>query len=125
MNVSPAIRGLADDVQRAGGRALLVGGGVRDALLGREAKDQDVEVYGLPSDELASLLRRTGKVDEVGRSFGVFKWTPPGEDTIDVSLPRTDSKLGPGHRGIAVHGDPFLDVVEASRRRDLAPRRRR
>ena len=119
MNVSPAIRGLADDVQRAGGRALLVGGGVRDALLGREAKDQDVEVYGLPSDELASLLRRTGKVDEVGRSFGVFKWTPPGEDTIDVSLPRTDSKLGPGHRGIAVHGDPFLDVVEASRRRDL------
>lgn len=109
---------LARAVAQAGGQAYLVGGWVRDRLLGLDAKDLDVEVHGLPEDELAELLEGLGRVNAVGRSFGVYKVRVKGQE-LDVSLPRRDSKVGPGHRGIAVEGDPFMGVVEASRRRDL------
>ena len=112
---------IASHVREAGGRACLVGGCVRDQLLGRPVKDWDVEVYGLPRDQLEKTLRRLGRVDAVGRSFGVFKSRPAGwrGEEIDVSIPRRDSKVGPGHRGIAVEGDPHMSVREACRRRDL------
>lgn len=108
----------------AGGRALLVGGYVRDALNGAPVKDVDVEVHGLPLDALVATLRPLGRVNEVGRSFGVLKLKLnrriAGEpDEIDVSLPRRDSRQGPGHRGIQATADPFLGIVEAARRRDL------
>jgi tRNA nucleotidyltransferase (CCA-adding enzyme) len=102
-------------------RALLVGGYVRDALLGRETTDADVEVYGVPRDRLEALVARMfpGRVNAVGRSFGVLKvHLAPGID-LDVSLPRSDSKTGTGHRGFAVQGDPLLGFAEASRRRDF------
>jgi len=83
--------------------------------------DWDVEVFGLPQQDLLRALRKGGAVSEVGRSFGVYKWRPrsaPGL-SIDVSIPRRDSKAGPGHRGIAVVGDPDMPIEEAARRRDL------
>ncbi len=121
-HVPAAVKRLAGHVADAGGRAYLVGGSVRDALLGRPSKDLDVEVFGLPVDRLEKLLRAHGRVNAVGRSFGVLKWRPRdawalGE--VDVSIPRRDSKTGPGHRGIAVEGDPDMTVVEAVHRRDL------
>jgi len=102
-------------------RALLVGGYVRDALLGRETTDADVEVYGVPRDRLEALVTRMfpGRVNAVGRSFGVLKVHLATQIDLDVSLPRSDSKTGAGHRGFAVQGDPFLDFAEASRRRDF------
>jgi tRNA nucleotidyltransferase (CCA-adding enzyme) len=102
-------------------RALLVGGFVRDALLGRETKDADVEVYGVPRDHLEALIVRMfpGRVNTVGRSFGVMKIHLTEGIELDVSLPRSDSKTGAGHRGFAVQGDPLLDFTEASRRRDF------
>jgi tRNA nucleotidyltransferase (CCA-adding enzyme) len=102
-------------------RALLVGGYVRDALLGRETTDADVEVYGVPSDRLLALVvgMFPGRVNTVGRSFGVLKVHLETQIDLDVSLPRSDSKTGAGHRGFAVQGDPFLDLTEASRRRDF------
>lgn len=108
------------DCRREGARALLVGGVVRDALRGQAAKDLDVEVHGLSLDALRRLLRRHGQVNEVGRSFGVLKLRlPEGGAEIDVSVPRRDSRIGVGHRGIQADADPFLGVVEAARRRDL------
>ena len=80
-------------VEGAGGRAWLVGGAVRDALLGLEARDVDVEVHGLGAAELEAALRTVGSVHPVGRSFGVFK-TRIGQLTVDVSLPRADSRAG-------------------------------
>ncbi len=118
MWVPPAVIDLAAACAEAGGRAWLVGGVVRDHLLGRETVDFDIEVHGLEAAELAALLRRFGRVSEVGRSFGVYRIHRP-ELAMDVSLPRRDSNSGPGHRGIQVQGDPFLGVVEAARRRDL------
>lgn len=115
------IRALARDVAAGGGRAYLVGGGVRDHLMAQPVKDWDLEVFGLDVDALARILKRRGAVNAVGRSFGVLKWKPRGggEEEYDVSIPRRDSKVGPGHRGIRVEGDPDMTLEEAVRRRDL------
>jgi tRNA nucleotidyltransferase (CCA-adding enzyme) len=105
---------IARAVREAGGRALFVGGWVRDRLLGRESKDLDLEVYGLPADRLKALLERFGPVNTVGESFTVYK-----VGALDVALPRRDSKVAPGHRGFEVSGDPWLPFAEAARRRDF------
>ncbi len=101
-------------VREAGGRALVVGGWVRDKLLGRESKDIDLEVYGVPADQLRLLLERVDRVNAVGESFTVYK-----VGTIDVALPRRESKVGRGHKGFDVTGDPRLSVEDAARRRDF------
>jgi len=100
----------------AGGRALIVGGWVRDRLLGvTSAKENiDLEVFGIPSDRLRSLLETFGRVEAVGESFQVYK-----VGDIDVSLPRRDSKAGRGHKGFIVVGDPEMSIEEAARRRDF------
>ncbi len=120
--VPDSLHRLSAAVRDAGGRAYLVGGSVRDHLLGQAVKDWDVEVFGLTVDVLLDRLRRLGRVNAVGKAFGVLKWRPRGEpdaSEIDVSIPRRDSKTGPGHRGISVEGDPDMTVEEAARRRDL------
>ena len=106
--------GVARAVRDAGGRALIVGGWVRDTLLGLPSKDIDIEVYGLPADALRAVLARLGPVNSVGASFAVFKL-----GALDVSLPRTESKAGRGHRGFTVSGDPSLPLAAAARRRDF------
>lgn len=110
------VRAIAAAVARAGGRALLVGGCVRDSLLGRQAKDLDLEVFGLSLERLRDLLTGFGEVLEVGRAFGVLR--VKGLE-LDVSLPRRDSKVALGHKGFDVRLDPGLDFAEAARRRDL------
>ena len=105
---------IARAVQAAGGRALIVGGWVRDRLMSRESKDIDLEVYGLPADRLRDLLGRFGPVNAVGESFTVFKVAG-----VDVALPRRESKVGRGHKGFEVQGDPDLSPIEAARRRDF------
>ena len=105
---------LARAIRETGGRALVVGGCVRDELLGRQPKDYDVEVYGIEPPRLRALLEQFGRVDAVGESFTVYKLGP-----IDVSLPRRESKVGRGHKGFAVEGDPALSITEAARRRDF------
>jgi len=109
---------LFEAVATVGGRALLVGGSVRDALRGEPSKDLDIEVHGLPVETLRAVLRRFGAVNEVGRSFGVLKLSFAGLD-LDVSVPRRDSRVGTGHRGIQAEADPWLGEAEAARRRDL------
>ena len=107
---------VARAVRDAGGRALVVGGWVRDHLLGARSKDVDIEVSGLAVDRLESVLAGFGNVHAVGRAFGVFR---VGGIDVDFSLPRRDSKRGPGHRGFDVTPDPSLDFAQAARRRDL------
>ncbi len=120
-SIPPGVAALVSALRRAGGRAFLVGGAVRDALLGLAVKDYDVEVFGLSPDRLKDVLLGLGSVNAVGEAFRVFKVTGlEGVDgAVDVSVPRRDSKAGPGHRGIAVSGDPELSVEEAARRRDF------
>jgi tRNA nucleotidyltransferase (CCA-adding enzyme) len=106
---------LAQTVRDAGGRALLVGGCVRDMLMGVQAKDWDLEVYDLEPAKLRELLDVFGPVNVVGEAFTVYKL---GHD-IDVSLPRRERKSGRGHRAFVIEGDPGMSIVEATRRRDF------
>lgn len=107
-------------VGAAGGRALVVGGVVRDAALGLPAKDVDLEAYGLAPAQLRRVLEEAGlRVGLVGESFAVLKVRDERSDAVDVNLPRTESKSGRGHRGFEVAADPWLDVPVALRRRDF------
>jgi tRNA nucleotidyltransferase (CCA-adding enzyme) len=101
-------------VKAENGRAYIVGGWVRDYLLGLPQKDVDLEIYGIPADRLKQLLAAIGPVNTVGESFTVYK-----VEGVDVSLPRRESKIGRGHRAFEVTGDPFMPEEEAARRRDF------
>ena len=116
-----AARRVAEAAAAAGGRALVVGGWVRDRLRGKPSKDIDIEVFGIAQDRLPALLAPLGRVEPVGQSFPVYKLVPPGGSAgaIDVALPRRESKQGRGHKGFEVHGDPSMSIVEAARRRDF------
>ena len=107
-------RRIAIQVREAGGRALIVGGWVRDRLLNKPTKDVDLEVFGIAAGPLRALLEQIAPVNTVGESFTVYK-----VGDVDVSLPRRESKAGRGHRGFAVTGDPALTIEEATRRRDF------
>ncbi len=80
------LRPIAELVRRHGGRALAVGGFVRDRLLGRPSKDLDIEVFGIAADALPGLLQTLGRVEPVGQAFPVYKL-----GTVDVALPRRES----------------------------------
>jgi tRNA nucleotidyltransferase (CCA-adding enzyme) len=97
----------------------LVGGCVRDWLSGLPSKDFDVEVFGIDYEQLAKALGRWGRTDLVGRSFGVVKLTTSSGETYDFSIPRRDSKVGPGHKGFEISFDPTITPAEAAARRDF------
>lgn len=106
---------LAVAIRDAGGRALLVGGCVRDTLMGSIPKDWDLEVYGIEPEKLREVLDRFGSVNVVGEAFTVYKL---GHD-IDVSVPRRERKSGLGHRGFVIEGDPEMSFEAAAKRRDF------
>jgi len=112
-------RAIAEAVRRTGGRALVVGGWVRDRLQGHASKDLDLEVFGVAQERLPALLAPFGRVEAVGQSFPVYKIARPGEGDVDVALPRRESKRGRGHKGFEVEGDPSMSLAEAARRRDF------
>jgi len=106
---------LAETVRVSGGRAMLVGGCVRDELMGIEPKDWDVEVYGIEPTKLKEILFSFGDVNIVGEAFNVYK---VGND-LDVSIPRRERKVSRGHKGFIVAGDPDMSFEEAAKRRDF------
>ena len=109
------VSSLAQAIHDAGGRALLVGGCVRDTLMGAQPKDWDLEVYNLDPVRLREVLDQFGPVNVVGESFTVYKLGPH----LDVSIPRRERKAGRGHKGFVIEGDPSMSVEEAARRRDF------
>ena len=111
-----ALDTLCSSVLAAGGSARLVGGCVRDAMLGLPATDLDIEIYGIEASALIELLSSHFGVDLVGESFGVIRLR---DLPIDVSLPRRESKRGRGHRGFKIVSDPQMDPREAASRRDF------
>src|SRR3984957_6666214 len=107
-------------IRGAGGRPMLVGGYVRDAVMGIKGKDIDIEVFGIYDlDDIDYPLVRSGlKTACAGHAFGVLK-VRAGDADVDVSLARRESKTGPGHRGFSVAPDPAIGFHEASARRDF------
>lgn len=106
---------LARAIHDAGGRALLVGGCVRDELMGVQPKDWDLEVYNLDAARLREILDQFGPVNVVGEAFTVYKLG----HHLDVSIPRRERKSGRGHKAFVIEGDPSMSVAEATRRRDF------
>ncbi len=98
--------------------AYLVGGCVRDSFLGLPQKDFDIEVFGITYEQLEKALKRWGRVDLVGRSFGVAKLTTESGEQYDFSLARRDSKIAAGHKGFSITFDPDITPKEAAARRD-------
>ncbi len=115
IDIPERVIALAHAIRDEGGRALLVGGCVRDALMGNQPKDWDLEVYQLAPERLRQILDRFGPVNAVGEAFTVYKL---GHDT-DISIPRRERKSGRGHRAFVIEGDPEMGVEEATRRRDF------
>src|ERR1051325_4551985 len=115
MNADQKVISLAQAIHDAGGRALLVGGCVRDTLMGTQPKDWDLEVYNLDATRLREILDQFGPVNVVGEAFTVYKL---GKH-LDVSIPRRERKSGRGHRAFVIEGDPAMSVTEATRRRDF------
>jgi tRNA nucleotidyltransferase (CCA-adding enzyme) len=105
---------IARTVRDHGGRAFVVGGYVRDRLLGYSSAEVDLEVFGIHEHDLKALLERIGRVEAVGQHFAVYKMGP-----VDVALPRRESKSGRGHKAFAVTGDPSMSFDDAARRRDF------
>ncbi len=106
------------------GKVYEVGGVVRDRLLGIDttSKDRDYLVTGIPFDQLTRLLKPHGRVELVGKSFGVIKFTRfvDGEPhTLDIALPRKEHSTGVGHKDFEVSFDPDLSVEEDLVRRDF------
>lgn len=99
-------------INKAGGSPYLVGGCVRDIVLGQEIKDIDIEVHGLTVEQLNAILQTFGHVREVGKKFGVLRL-----DNLDAdwSMPRKDSK---GRKPL-VTIDPYMSIEDACKRRDL------
>lgn len=108
----PLVHKIVSAVNDQGGRSLLIGGAVRDLLLGIPIKDLDIEVHGVSLDTLESILKQCGTVSLVGKAYGVLR--VHGLD-IDWSIPRADA---PGRKP-EVTIDPTMQIQEAFLRRDL------
>lgn len=109
------------EINKLGGKIYSVGGAVRDKYLGKESKDLDIMITGVPMDTLEQILGKYGQVNLVGKSFGVLKFKPTGStEDIDVAIPRTDTATGAGgHKGIETKSDHALPIEDDLRRRDL------
>jgi tRNA nucleotidyltransferase/poly(A) polymerase len=118
MELTPNAQVVLNQLRNSGFSPYIVGGSVRDALMGAVSKDVDIEVYGATPEEVVKSLKKIGNVDEVGKSFGVLK-IAIGKEDFDVSLPRRDSKVGDGHKGFTVEVDSDMTLMEATARRDF------
>jgi tRNA nucleotidyltransferase (CCA-adding enzyme) len=112
---------IAEDIRSLGGKAILVGGVVRDRFLNLKqdvVRDFDIEVYHINQEKLLSVLSKHGKPNLIGKAFGVVHLSRQGIQ-YDFSFPRTESKIGMGHRAFNVQTNPDLSFEEAAKRRDF------
>jgi len=119
MNLPNSLIKIAKKLDTLGAVAIVVGGSVRDFLLDLPVKDIDIEVYNIDSYErLATILSEFGKVNIVGKNFGVVKLTINSLE-YDFSLPRLEQKIDKGHKGFSVKLDSKLSFTQAASRRDF------
>lgn len=95
-----------------------VGGCVRDLLMGCTPNDFDVEVFNTTYDKLVEQLKPFGQPNFVGKSFGIVKLHTT-EGIYDFALPRTETRVGAGHRGFTVQHHQGISLQQAARRRDF------
>lgn len=110
------LKEIAEEIKNNNGRLYYVGGFVRDQLMNKENKDVDVEVFGINTDELISILSKYGTVDQIGSSFGILKVYGLN---IDFGFPRKEKNTGLSHKDFEIKIDPYMTTLEAAKRRDF------
>ncbi len=108
-------------VKLFGREVYAVGGYVRDLIRKNPSDEVDILIGRHSLESILAKLGPHGRVDLVGKSFGIIKFTIRGK-TYDLALPRSDKAKGPGlrrHRDIAVAADPFLPIEKDLERRDF------
>lgn len=102
------------------GQLLIVGGAIRDVLLGQAPKDVDLMARGVPMDELQGALGGCpGEVLLTGKHFGVLRYRHPGGSEVEIALPRTEVSTGAGHQDFDTQHDAYLPVERDLARRDF------
>lgn len=107
-------RDFFEKVKKAGGEAYLVGGAVRDRLMGRRVHDRDYVVCGLA---LENFLSEFPDARCVGRSFPVFLHDVGGQ-CCEIAFARREKKNGSGYRGFEIFCSPDITIEEDLYRRD-------
>lgn len=108
-------------VRLFGADVYAVGGYVRDLIMGLPHKEVDILIARHPLDEIVKKIEAFGKVDLVGRSFGIIKFNVE-DKSYDIALPRKDAPKGTGvksHKDILISADPGLPVEKDLERRDF------
>ena len=120
ITLEPVIIDLLNQLKDNGCQALVVGGAVRDAILGFVPKDIDIEVYKINPQNLTHFLSNHGDVAVVGQRFGVTIFKPTNSNIkYDFSVPRRENKIGVGHTDFAVTFDENMTIKDAALRRDF------
>jgi tRNA nucleotidyltransferase (CCA-adding enzyme) len=119
IDISRAAKIAITELVNNGRKCLIIGGAVRDALLGISPKDIDIEVYTINYRDLQEVLSKYGRTDIVGKAFGIIKFRDNQGNEYDFSLPRKESKIGTGHQAFDVYIDETMTPKEAAQRRDF------
>ena len=110
-------------IKKAGGKIYQIGGVVRDEMIGKISKDLDIIIVGIELDDIEKILKPHGKVNMVGKSFGILKFIPTGSteaEDVDISVPRIDSKsTGSGHKDFEVELGKGITLQQDQLRRDF------
>lgn len=119
----PVLATLADDFSKA--EIYLVGGAVRDILLGRRVTDIDFVVAKVTGEQLEDFLATRGRVVFAGKNFGVWKFHEigkPRDEIYDIALPRTEFSLHKQgvYTDFAVKTNPNLPIEDDLTRRDFS-----
>ncbi len=96
-------RKIMEEIRKSGGQAYIVGGYVRDMLMGVHGKDIDIEVFGIEPEKLEGILSKFGRWKKAGRDFEIYLIKG-----YEISYPRDENGIS-----------PYLSVEKASKRRDL------
>jgi poly(A) polymerase/tRNA nucleotidyltransferase (CCA-adding enzyme) len=101
----------------------LVGGQVRDLIIGRQSDDFEFVIINLSAQQVEDFLTQYGTISLVGKSFGVCIFRPTISDLteeIEIALPRTDKSFNTGgYRDFEIQTDPTLPIEEDLKRRDF------
>lgn len=115
----PLVSSVLDTISGLEGVPIIVGGAVRDWLMGTVASDFDIEIFNINSlEHLEFLLKPLGKLELVSHAFGVLRYRS-AEGNVDFTLPRKEHKISDGHSGFSVEFITESNFKDAAVRRDF------